>query len=182
MPCIYLPSSVPVLHHTAMKFAPAPIASLNSSLTNCTDSFNSTFTSHNLPVWISFDTIVPAVGCAISAWPGRQSDHHVFESSVSSQQIAHTTAPQASIHLLSLPELLLHLQSLSLMSPSISQSIPLPPSVSQINTHSPSVSQFKTQSPSVSQFTTLSPSVSQFTTLSSSVSQFTTLSPPNNSL
>ena len=69
-PCINIPSSVQVLHHTAMKFSPAPLASLNSSLTNCTDSFNSTFTSHNLPIWISFDTIVPAVGCAISAWPG----------------------------------------------------------------------------------------------------------------
>ena len=180
-PYIDLPSSVPVLHHTAMKFAPAPLASLNSSFTNCTDSFNSTFTSHKLPVWISFDTIVPAVGCAISAWPGRQSDHHVFESSVASQHIAHTAAPQASIHLLSLPELLLHLQSLSLMSPSISQSIPLLPSVSQIKTHSPSVSQFTTLSPSVSQFTTLSPSVSQFTTLSPTVSQFTTLSPTNTS-
>ena len=49
-PCIDIPSSVPVLHHTAMTFAPAPPDSLNLSVTNCTDSFNSTFTSHNLPV------------------------------------------------------------------------------------------------------------------------------------
>ena len=39
-PSIETPSSVPVLHHTAIEFASAPPASLGLSVLNSTDSFN----------------------------------------------------------------------------------------------------------------------------------------------
>lgn len=77
-----------------------PSTSTHSRLSYSKDNFHSNFTGHHSPAWISFDTIIPTLGSTISAWIGRQLDHHVFESTILISDIAQVVSARSTVHLI----------------------------------------------------------------------------------
>ena len=124
------PCKIQALFHFAIRISKAPSASTHSWLPHSKDNFHSNFTGHHSPAWISFDTIVSKLGSSISAWIGRQLDHHVFESTILFSDIAQVVSVHSTVHLLSIQKLFVYFQSIH---PTAKYSVRNTPSLDHLN-------------------------------------------------
>ena len=112
-PSVVIPSSIPVLFHSAIRLSRSPSHSIIPPVTQRREPSYAPFTGHQSLVWISIYAIIPTVGCIIAAWPGKRSDHHVFESTRTTNRTAQVAATDATVHLLTIPQLVTHLLSVT---------------------------------------------------------------------
>ena len=104
------PCKISALFYFAIRISKVPSASTHSPLPHSKDNSHSNFTGHHSPALISLDTIISTLGGNISAWIGRQLDHHVFESTMLFHDIAQAASVHSTVHLLSIHKLLVYFQ------------------------------------------------------------------------